>query len=216
MVDFLHDVRMENTYEPTEGPSAINEPGEGSSATNEPPETKNELEELLAKASEKLYPGCDKFTLHYLSKSSSHQDLSNGAQSLFDIQLAEENKFEENFPVCGKSRWKNKNTKGKKVTKKVLRYFPLTSRLRRMYNSRHIAKYMTWHATGKCKENVMLTTFNLPPWLCMKESHLMLSMLIPGPKSPGKDMDVFLRPLVEELKTLWSKGVRMRDAATET
>ncbi|GJY85907.1 uncharacterized protein Tco_0499933 [Tanacetum coccineum] len=63
---------------------------------------------------------------------------------------------------------------------------------------------------------VILTTYNLPLWLCMKESNLMLSMLIPVPKSPGKDIDVFLRPLVEELKTLWSKRVRMRDAATET
>ncbi|GJR91163.1 uncharacterized protein Tco_0215174, partial [Tanacetum coccineum] len=245
MVDFLHDVGMENTNEPTHGPSATNEPPEG------PSTTKNELEELLAKADEKLYTGCDKSTLHYLSK-------------LLHIK----NKFEQTCLVCGESRWKNKNTKGKKVPKKVLRYFPLTPRLRRMYNSRHIAKYMTWHATGKCKEDgkmchpvdgktwkdfdqnhkqfaleprnvrlglaadgfnpfgnlsqgysmwpVILTTYNLPPWLCMKESNLMLSMLIPGPKSPGKDIDVFLRPLIEELKTLWGEGVRMRDAATET
>ncbi|GJY59354.1 zinc finger, PHD-type containing protein [Tanacetum coccineum] len=64
-----------------------------------------------------------------------------------------ENKFEENCPVCGKSRWKNKSTKGKNVPKKVLHYFPLTHRLRRMYNFIHIAKYMTWHATKKCKED---------------------------------------------------------------
>ncbi|GJY93774.1 hypothetical protein Tco_0509556 [Tanacetum coccineum] len=41
---------------------------EYNNATNEPPETKNELEELLAKAGGKLYPGCDKSTLQYLSK----------------------------------------------------------------------------------------------------------------------------------------------------
>ena len=35
----------------------------------------------------------------------------------------------------------------------------------------------------------------------MKEPFLMMSLLIPGPKAPGKD--VYLRPLVEELKELW-------------
>nr|GEZ54374.1 protein FLX-like 1 [Tanacetum cinerariifolium] len=41
MVDFLHDVGMENTDGPTEGSSFTNETGEGSSATNEPPEGLN-------------------------------------------------------------------------------------------------------------------------------------------------------------------------------
>nr|GEZ24141.1 hypothetical protein [Tanacetum cinerariifolium] len=47
---------------------------------------------------------------------------------------------------------------------------------------------------------VILTTYNLPPWLCMKESSFMRMLLIPGPKSPGKDIDVYLRPLIEDLK----------------
>ncbi|XP_076936560.1 uncharacterized protein LOC143603730 [Bidens hawaiensis] len=68
--------------------------------------------------------------------------------------------------------------------------------------------YSTWP--------VVLTTYNLPPWLCMKESSFMLSLLIPGPKSPGKDMDVFLKPLVCELKHLWQEGVLTKDAATNT
>ncbi|GJW45773.1 hypothetical protein Tco_0077419 [Tanacetum coccineum] len=55
---------------------------------------------------------------------------------------------------------------------------------------------------------VILTTYNLPPWLCMKESSFMLTLLIPGPKSPGKDIDVYLRHLIEDLKVLWDrKGV---------
>ncbi|GKE62011.1 hypothetical protein Tco_1512378 [Tanacetum coccineum] len=52
---------------------------------------------------------------------------------------------------------------------------------------------------------VILTTYNLPPWLCMKESSFMLTLLIPGPKSPGKDIDVYLRPLIDDLKDLWAK-----------
>ena len=45
----------------------------------------------------------------------------------------------------------------------------------------------------------------------------MMSLFIPGPKSPNKDMDVFLRPLIEELKFLWNEGVDVYDAyAKET
>nr|GEZ42556.1 hypothetical protein [Tanacetum cinerariifolium] len=101
---------------------------------------------------------------------------------------------------------------------------------------------MTWHATGKCTEPgkmqhpvdgkawkdfdtnnlsqsysmwpVILTTYNLPPWLCMKESYFMLTLLIPVPKSPGKDIDVYLRPLIDDLKVLWAKpGVETIDVA---
>ncbi|GJY96570.1 reverse transcriptase domain-containing protein [Tanacetum coccineum] len=54
---------------------------------------------------------------------------------------------------------------------------------------------------------VILTTYNLPPWLCMKDSSFMLTLLIPGPKSPGKDVDVYLRPLIDDLKVLWALKV---------
>ena len=40
----------------------------------------------------------------------------------------------------------------------------------------------------------------------------MLSLLIPGPYSPGNDIDVYLQPLVEELKELWESGVDTYDA----
>ncbi|GKF63675.1 hypothetical protein Tco_0187123 [Tanacetum coccineum] len=55
-------------------------------------------------------------------------------------------------PVCNTSRWKDSNTPGKKVPKKVLCYFPIIPRLQRLYKSCHAAKEMTWHATGKCTE----------------------------------------------------------------
>ncbi|GJS00904.1 putative mitochondrial protein [Tanacetum coccineum] len=51
---------------------------------------------------------------------------------------------------------------------------------------------------------VILTTYNLPLWLCMKESSFMLTLLIPGPKSSGKDIDVYLRPLIDDSKVLWA------------
>ncbi|XP_065860183.1 uncharacterized protein [Euphorbia lathyris] len=59
---------------------------------------------------------------------------------------------------------------------------------------------------------VIMTVYNLPPWLCMKEPYCMLSLLIPGPKSPGNDIDVYLQPLVEELQELWLYGVDTYDA----
>ncbi|GJZ15752.1 hypothetical protein Tco_0551429 [Tanacetum coccineum] len=49
----------------------------------------------------------------------------------------------------------------------------------------------------------------------MKESSFMSTLLIPGPKSPGKDIDVYLRPLIDDLKDLWAKpGVETIDVAT--
>ena len=41
---------------------------------------------------------------------------------------------------------------------------------------------------------------------------MFMSLLIPGPKSPGKGIDVYLRPLIEELKTLWDVGVDTYDS----
>ncbi|GKA56804.1 hypothetical protein Tco_0755876 [Tanacetum coccineum] len=81
---------------------------------------------------------------------------------------------------------------------------------------------MTWHATGKCTEPPVLqhvagATDNIhsAAWFCMKESSFMLTLLIPGPKSPGKDIDVYLRPLIDDLKVLWAKpGVETIDVAT--
>lgn len=39
----------------------------------------------------------------------------------------------------------------------------------------------------------------------------MLSLLIPGPKAPSQDIDVFLQPLVQELKQLREEGVQAYD-----
>ena len=59
---------------------------------------------------------------------------------------------------------------------------------------------------------VTLCLYNLPPWLCMKRKFIMMPVLIQGPKQPGNDIDVYLRPLVEELLQLWNgTGVRAWD-----
>ncbi|KAL6189043.1 hypothetical protein ACLB2K_040433 [Fragaria x ananassa] len=53
---------------------------------------------------------------------------------------------------------------------------------------------------------VMIAIYNLPPWLCMKKPYMLLSLIIPGPKAPGNDIDVYLAPLIDELKSLWEVG----------
>ena len=41
---------------------------------------------------------------------------------------------------------------------------------------------------------------------------MMMPVLIQGPKQPGNDIDVYLRPLVDELLLLWKEeGVRVWD-----
>ncbi|XP_021865807.1 uncharacterized protein [Spinacia oleracea] len=62
---------------------------------------------------------------------------------------------------------------------------------------------------------VVLMPYNLPPYLCMQQSNILLSMLIPGPKGPGDAIDIYLQPLIEELKDLWDTCVETFDAATQ-
>ena len=51
----------------------------------------------------------------------------------------------------------------------------------------NINNYSMWH--------VIFIPYNLPPWLVMKESYFMLSLLIPGPHQPENDIDIYLKPL---------------------
>jgi len=59
---------------------------------------------------------------------------------------------------------------------------------------------------------VMLVPYNLPLWMCMKQTSFILSPIIPGPSLLGMDIDVYLQPLIEELQELWNVGVRTFDA----
>ena len=48
------------------------------------------------------------------------------------------------------------------------------------------SNHSTWPMT--------LCMYNLPPWMCMKRKFIMMPALIQGPKQPGNDIDVYLRP----------------------
>ncbi|GKV36691.1 hypothetical protein SLEP1_g44793 [Rubroshorea leprosula] len=119
-------------------------------------------------------------------------------------------------PVCGESRYELRNmaaVRQKAVPRKSLWYLPIIPRLQQLYMSRKIAEHMTWHL--KCSDDsdevIHPAVYNLPPELCMNSEHIFLSMIIAGPKSPGKNIDVLLRPLIDELNELWTNGVETYD-----
>lgn len=62
--------------------------------------------------------------------------------------------------------------------------------------------------------SVVIIPYNLPPWMCMKQPFFILSMLIDGPKGLGNKIDVFLQPLIEDLKELWHEGILPYNATT--
>ncbi|XP_027174679.1 uncharacterized protein LOC113774329 [Coffea eugenioides] len=163
---------------------------------------------------------------------------------------------------CKAPRYKSP---GSKIPRKVLRYFPLKSRLQRLFINKEIAQDMRWHKERRVpKENTMthpadsiawkefdnshpsfaedsrnvrlglstdgfnpygnmnnaysiwpviLVPYNLPPWKCLKDPFFLLSMIIPGPKCIGNDMDIFFRPLIDELKEFFDTGFETYDAA---
>ncbi|CAL2247049.1 unnamed protein product [Prunus armeniaca] len=59
---------------------------------------------------------------------------------------------------------------------------------------------------------IFVFPYNLPPWKCMKKEYMMMTVLII--EDPGRSIDVYLRPLVDELKDLWTNGVRTYDKST--
>ncbi|KAL5555616.1 hypothetical protein UlMin_037852 [Ulmus minor] len=233
--------------------------------------TNKSFDELL-KLLKLAFPKMDLVESHYEAKKLMTK-MGLGYQSIHVCKndcalLWNENSMSETCPVCFESRWKMQAGRrmGKNVPHKVLRYFPLAPRLKRLFATSKTAKLIRWHQAGKSTDDnvmrhpvdgrawkdfdrkhtefaddvrnvrlglaadgfnpfnnmsisysmwpVVLTTYNLPPWLCMKPEYLMLSLLIPGPQSPGKDMDV-LRPLIEELKELWESGIDTRDAGND-
>jgi hypothetical protein len=59
--------------------------------------------------------------------------------------------------------------------------------------------------------SVILIVYNLPSGMCMRPEFMFLSTVIPGPSSPGRNIDVCLRLLIDELAQLWSSGALTYD-----
>jgi hypothetical protein len=55
-------------------------------------------------------------------------------------------------------------------------------------------KHSTWP--------MILTIYNLSPWLMQKQKYILLTFLIYGPTQLGVEMDVFLEPLIHDMKNI--------------
>ncbi|XP_057993073.1 uncharacterized protein LOC131174052 [Hevea brasiliensis] len=60
---------------------------------------------------------------------------------------------------------------------------------------------------------VIVTPYNLPPWLCMKDVYMFLTVIVTCPRNPKDKLDVYLQPLIAELKQLWEVRVETYDAS---
>ena len=61
---------------------------------------------------------------------------------------------------------------------------------------------------------IMLIPYNLLR-MSMKQHFFMLSLIIPGPSSPGMKKDVYLEPLILYLKEIWDVGVPTYDVSSK-
>ena len=62
---------------------------------------------------------------------------------------------------------------------------------------------------------MILTVYNLLPWLFMKETSMFLTVIVPGPRNPKHNLDIFLRPFIAELKELWDVGILAYEISTK-
>ncbi|CAJ2670510.1 unnamed protein product [Trifolium pratense] len=51
---------------------------------------------------------------------------------------------------------------------------------------------------------VLVTPYNLPPDMCMSKPYMFLAAVIPGSSSPTVGIDIYLQPLIDDLKRLWN------------
>ena len=62
---------------------------------------------------------------------------------------------------------------------------------------------------------VVVTSYNLPLEMCMKDPYLFLTCIILGPDNPKAKIDIYLQPLIDELNELWCDGVLTYDISTK-
>nr|AAP12910.1 transposon protein, putative, CACTA, En/Spm sub-class [Oryza sativa Japonica Group]ABF97496.1 transposon protein, putative, CACTA, En/Spm sub-class [Oryza sativa Japonica Group] len=131
----------------------------------------------------------------------------------------------EACPVCKALRYKIRRddpgevdgqlTK-KRIPAKVMWYFPIIPRLRRLFRNKGNARMLRWHAEERQQDGMLRHPADGSQWRNIdrkfKEFGKDARNIRFGPKQPGNDIDVYLRPLVEDLKQLWKKeGVPVWD-----
>nr|ABA97098.1 transposon protein, putative, CACTA, En/Spm sub-class [Oryza sativa Japonica Group] len=131
----------------------------------------------------------------------------------------------EACPVCKALRYKIRRddpgevdgqlTK-KRIPAKVMWYFPIIPWLRRLFRNKGNARIMRWHAEERQQDGMLRHPADGSQWRNIdrkfKEFGKDARNIRFGPKQPGNDIDVYLKPLVEDLKLLWKKeGVPVWD-----
>ncbi|XP_052735518.1 uncharacterized protein LOC128197505 [Vigna angularis] len=98
-----------------------------------------------------------------------------------------------------------------------------------MYRNEQDAKNLRWHADERIRDGKLRHPADSPQWAKVdhdylnfgkKPRNLRLSLSTDGinphgPKQPGNDIDIYLAPLIEDLKDMWNEGVEVYDAYTE-
>ena len=62
---------------------------------------------------------------------------------------------------------------------------------------------------------VFVIPLNLPPGALMQRKTIFLSLIIPGPEYPGKNLSVYMQPLVDDLNHSWHHGTLTYDRASK-
>ncbi|XP_074328345.1 uncharacterized protein LOC141666250 [Apium graveolens] len=123
-------------------------------------------------------------------------------------------------PKCGASRYKpdgnnSAEEKKKRPPAKVVWYLPIVERFKCLYANVKDAKYLRWHAEWRKSDGMLRHPSDSPQWRSIdgmfpefgaERKYIMLYVLISGPKEPGNNIDVYLQPLIEDLKLLWDEG----------
>ncbi|XP_071739225.1 uncharacterized protein [Rutidosis leptorrhynchoides] len=121
------------------------------------------------------------------------------------------------------------NDKEKKKGAKILPYFLLIPRLQRLYMSPESDVAIIWHEDSRTKDGFMRHPADSPAWKTIDHTYpnfarelrnVRLRLASDGFNpfrnmnvSHSNDIDVYLQPLIEELKELWETGVETYDAS---
>jgi hypothetical protein len=62
---------------------------------------------------------------------------------------------------------------------------------------------------------VFVIPLNLPPGVLMQRKNIFLTLIIPGPDYPGKNLSVYMQPLLDDLKHSWHHGTLTYDRASK-
>ncbi|XP_071741432.1 uncharacterized protein [Rutidosis leptorrhynchoides] len=135
----------------------------------------------------------------------------------------EENENKANCSTCGSSRWKvsenpqEETSLPKKKASKILRWFPLKPRLQRLFMSSKTTNLMKWHHDERIKDGKLRHPADALAWKHFDQKYPEFAS---DPRNvrlccPGNKIDVYMQPLIKELKELWEVGVETYDASTK-